>query len=286
MMAERVWFQAHRGGGFEAPDNTMAAFKHGWSLGGIPELDIRLTADGHLICLHDDTLARTTDAPPELAGTPVIELSSEVIRRYDAGVKFSQKFRGERTPFVSEVLDVLADDPEKMVYADIKNYDTKIFPALLADFKRLVEERGVAERVIAAGCDYELNKRFHNEIPGLRSMQWIGCWSPDKMERAKSKITQFEELEKQRFAGLAQIQLHLELNDSGMEYDLDSEFLTGALAVVKKAGIDLEVFPFEFTDSSVFRLLDIGIRWFATDEPSRLCGIVKKWRGRPSQSNG
>ena len=65
---KKIYWQAHRGGGgHEAPDNTLYAMEYGWSLGGIPEADIRVTADREVVCLHDNTLARTTDAPPELA---------------------------------------------------------------------------------------------------------------------------------------------------------------------------------------------------------------------------
>ena len=61
---EKIYWQAHRGGdGHEAPDNTLCAMKYGWSLGGIPEADIRVTRDHEVVCLHDNTLARTTDAP-------------------------------------------------------------------------------------------------------------------------------------------------------------------------------------------------------------------------------
>ncbi|MBN2356841.1 hypothetical protein JXO59_12065, partial [candidate division KSB1 bacterium] len=67
-----VYWQAHRGGGAQdAPDNTMAAFLYAWSLGGIPEADLRTTRDSVIICLHDATLGRTTDAAAEIASLPV-----------------------------------------------------------------------------------------------------------------------------------------------------------------------------------------------------------------------
>ena len=85
----KIYWQAHRGGGGdEAPDNTLYAMEYGWRLGGIPEADIRVTADHEVVCLHDDTLARTTDAPPEIADRPVGELTLAQVRAWDAGKKF------------------------------------------------------------------------------------------------------------------------------------------------------------------------------------------------------
>jgi glycerophosphoryl diester phosphodiesterase len=52
---------AHRGGAALRPENTLAAFEHGLSLGadGV-ELDVRLSRDGVVMVHHDRTLDRTT----------------------------------------------------------------------------------------------------------------------------------------------------------------------------------------------------------------------------------
>lgn len=53
---------AHRGGSLEAPENTMAAFQACVDLGyGYIETDAVATADGKLLCFHDDRLDRLTD---------------------------------------------------------------------------------------------------------------------------------------------------------------------------------------------------------------------------------
>ena len=80
-----VHFQAHRGGMREAPENTLAAYRYAWALGGIPEVDVCTTKDGVIICLHDATLARTTNAPADVKDVPVSELTFEDVRTWDAG---------------------------------------------------------------------------------------------------------------------------------------------------------------------------------------------------------
>jgi len=270
----RISWQAHRGGGgLERPDNTLIALDFGWSLGGIPEVDIRLTADGVLVCQHDNDLARTTDAPPEIAHKEIAELSFAEIRKYDAGARFAEGYRGAKVPALYEVFELMRDDPEKMIYVDLKNYDPALFPALKAEFSRLAGEYGVAGRIIVCSCDYELNCQMHKAVPGINTMQWIGGGR-------ESQITVFEELAAKQFACLDQIQLHL--NDSGnpdsWRYTLDAEFLKRALVLCTEAGISLQVFPWRAEPVEYFNLLNLGIRWFATDEPSKFCQAVNEWK--------
>ena len=67
---------AHRGGGALAPENTMAAFDNGVSLGvdGL-ELDVHLSADARVVVHHDRTLDRTTSLHGPIAARTAAELA-------------------------------------------------------------------------------------------------------------------------------------------------------------------------------------------------------------------
>ena len=53
---------AHRGGGQEAPENTMSAFAHAYEAGvRHMETDAHLTADGQVVICHDETVDRCYD---------------------------------------------------------------------------------------------------------------------------------------------------------------------------------------------------------------------------------
>src|SRR5262245_13152385 len=53
---------AHRGGRGLWPENTLYAFRRAAALGAdVLEMDVRQTADGELVVLHDETVDRTTD---------------------------------------------------------------------------------------------------------------------------------------------------------------------------------------------------------------------------------
>ena len=68
-MSERPFSQgplplivAHRGAPTERPENTLAAFEAALDAGAAAvEFDVRTTADGHAVVIHDSALDRTTD---------------------------------------------------------------------------------------------------------------------------------------------------------------------------------------------------------------------------------
>jgi glycerophosphoryl diester phosphodiesterase len=52
---------AHRGASEVEPEHTLAAYEHAIAIGADAlECDVRLTADGHLVCVHDRRVDRTS----------------------------------------------------------------------------------------------------------------------------------------------------------------------------------------------------------------------------------
>lgn len=100
--------QAHRGVSTEYPENTLAAFKAAFDEGyDIIELDMKYTADGQCVALHDNTVNRTGRAPdggllPENTG--ISSVAFETARGWDFGVWKGEKFKGERLPSLDEVI--------------------------------------------------------------------------------------------------------------------------------------------------------------------------------------
>jgi glycerophosphoryl diester phosphodiesterase len=87
----------HRGAAGHAPENTLAAVQKGIDLGvDFVEIDVRRTADGALVALHDATINRTTDGRGR-----VDALSLDQLKAFNAG-------NGERIPTVAEVLHIAA----------------------------------------------------------------------------------------------------------------------------------------------------------------------------------
>ncbi len=93
---------AHRGAGKLAPENTLAAFRVGAAHGYCMfECDVKLSADGVPFLLHDDTLARTTNARQFLGkGQSAVagDYPWGTLAQLDAGSWHSRAYAGEPLP--------------------------------------------------------------------------------------------------------------------------------------------------------------------------------------------
>ncbi len=90
---------AHRGAGKLAPENTLAAFRLGAAYGyRMFECDAKLSADGVVMLLHDDTLERTSNGQGVAGQLPWRDLS-----QLDAGAWHSRTYAGESLPTLAAV---------------------------------------------------------------------------------------------------------------------------------------------------------------------------------------
>ena len=91
---------AHRGNSSATPENTIPSIQSAYEVGADHiEVDIRLTADGVAVLMHDATVDRTTD------GTgPVSNLTLAQVKQLDAGSWFGPDFAGTKVPTLAEAL--------------------------------------------------------------------------------------------------------------------------------------------------------------------------------------
>jgi len=116
----RPFLVAHRGASGYAPEHTIAAYTLALEQGAdYVEQDLTLTSDGVLVCLHDDTLERTTDVETRFPDRAVVEPGPDgqparrwyandftlaEIKTLDAGSWFDPTFAGERIPTFEEAI--------------------------------------------------------------------------------------------------------------------------------------------------------------------------------------
>lgn len=77
MTGVRPLVVAHRGASDEAPEHTLAAYMRAIEAGADAlEADVRLTSDGHLVCVHDRTVDRTSNGRGALSTLELAELQA------------------------------------------------------------------------------------------------------------------------------------------------------------------------------------------------------------------
>ncbi|KAM6957351.1 glycerophosphodiester phosphodiesterase 1-like [Aplochiton taeniatus] len=118
---------AHRGGGHDAPENTLAAIREASRNGATGvELDLGFTADGVPVLMHDETVDRTTNG-----SGPVSRLALSQLRKLDAsfGHRLRENFRGERVPTLQEAVGECIDH-QLTIFFDVKGHPDKAAAAL------------------------------------------------------------------------------------------------------------------------------------------------------------
>jgi glycerophosphoryl diester phosphodiesterase len=132
---------AHRGASAHAPENTLAAFQMAVEHGADAiEFDVKLSADGHVVAHHDNTLERTTNGKGPLNRYSLAEL-----KKLDAGAWFGEQYRGERIPTLAEIFEAVGD--KLFMNIELTNYATP-FDRLVEKVAELVERYHMNERVL------------------------------------------------------------------------------------------------------------------------------------------
>jgi len=125
---------AHRGASAQAPENTLEAFRLGIEQGADAlELDVRLSADGIAVVIHDPTIDRTTNGTGAVAG-----LSLEELQRSDAG-------GGARIPTLRAVLESFPSVP---ILLEVKA------PEAQGAVATEIDRAGARERVVIASFQH------------------------------------------------------------------------------------------------------------------------------------
>lgn len=180
----------HRGASGSAPEHTAAAYRLAMDQGvDFVEQDLGVTRDNQLICIHDDTLERTTNVAevfPNRASkvemrTPgphwlVNDFTLEEVRRLDAGKWFDAKFAGERLVTFQEAIDLVRRKPGTGIYPELKS--PQLYKARGIDqvklFVEAIRTNGLDKPealrttpVIIQSFDEEAVRRVATELPAV-----------------------------------------------------------------------------------------------------------------------
>jgi glycerophosphoryl diester phosphodiesterase len=132
---------AHRGASAYAPENTLAAFCLAIDQGADAiELDAMLSADQHVMVIHDKTVDRTTEGKGDVRRMTLGQLKS-----LDAGSFHSSRFAGEPIPTLEEVFDAVGQ--KLLINVELKNY-VSLGDDLVPKVVALVRQFHLEDRVL------------------------------------------------------------------------------------------------------------------------------------------
>lgn len=270
-----VFFQCHRGGLEEVPENTLPAVEHAWSIpGGVPEVDLETTRDGVIILSHDPTPERATNAQVPISSTPFAQLDYEQVKQLDAGIKFAEEYKGTPVPTLEDVFIRMVSRPERQIYLDLKRADTQ---QLLG----LIDKYNLRQQIIFVHGNPAMCRKLSQLWPGARVMTWIS----DSGDMAKRR---FDKLAEEDFFGVKQLQFHLKVKDAGppIVYELEDDYIKSCAEHLKGNGIDLQLRPFAFDAASLRHLVDLGVHWYVTDAPRKFTSVLQEGAATAAKESG
>ena len=179
--ADRLVLTAHRGASFDDAENTLPAFRRAVDAGtDFIEFDLRMSADGVPVVLHDKTIDRTSDG----TGTPEEHPLAE-LKKYN----FSYFHHGERhaDPLYPELAiptfeDVLRNFRDKTCM----NIQVYAGPAGIREICRLYLEYGMQDRgylTIASDETAALVREISPEIEICLTPGWNERATPENLRK-------------------------------------------------------------------------------------------------------
>lgn len=136
----KPYVMAHRGNRVQCPENTLVAFRQAFKDGAdILETDLHLSKDGKFICIHDDTVDRTTDRNGRIEDLTSMEIKQASAFNHMPG------FEEERIPLLEETTAVL---PENVALALELKSDCFLEEKFCRQLVGELNDAGVLERTI------------------------------------------------------------------------------------------------------------------------------------------
>lgn len=234
-MAQNM-FIAHRGASYLAPENTVASANLAWELGAdAVEVDVYLTKDNRVMVIHDKNTKRTCSGKKTL---DIQKTPSVVLRDLDAGSWKGEEFKGEKIPFIEEIIETVPEGKNLVI-------EIKCGPEVLPALQRAIEKKGKADRIIFIGFDFATMVQTHETFPNNKSY-WLSSSKPSD-----------KKLEELAAAGLTGVNLQYKA--------IDEELVTAA------SKQNLEVLAWTVDDpAEAKRLTDIGVKALTTNRPKWL----------------
>lgn len=242
-MNAQNFYIAHRGDSYVAPENTVVAAKSAWKAGAdAVEVDVYLTKDNRVMVIHDSDTKRTCSGKKnlEVAKTP-----SVLLRDLDAGIWKGVEFKGEKIPFLNEIIETVPEG--KTLVVEVK-CGTEIIPSL----QRIMEKTQKRSQIVFICFDWETIVELKNTFPDNKCY-WL----------SSSKTGLAKKIKEAADAGLEGVNLQSKI--------IDEE----TMAVAKEH--KMEVLAWTVDDlAEAKRITQLGVTKITTNRPAWLKEELEK----------
>lgn len=173
MSGKQVEIVAHRGASGIAPENTLAAIQLALDIGvDWIEIDVRQTLDRVLVCLHDETVNRTSNGKGH-----IITLNYKKVKQFDAGSWFSEAYKDEKIPSLNEVLHLI--DGRCKLLIEMKG--TQLLQYKIAEnLIGLIEKHEAQNWVVVQSFNSDFLKRMYRLNSGIKLNNLVN-YSPSNL---------------------------------------------------------------------------------------------------------
>ena len=239
---------SHRGHSHIAPENTLASVAASIAVGADAcEFDVRCTADGEVVLMHDATVDRTTSGSGAISEMTLTEAQS-----LDAGAWKGAEYIGQPVPSLADVFELMAPSGQHAV-VEIKD------PAAAEGVVEVTRKYSMSNRITALSDDPETLCRIESIDPTIRRALLCTAF-PNDIKNAGSQTDWL---------------INRAHKPSANVVDIDYRFTSPQMiSSLHRAGI--EVWVWTVNAGEIMNcLLEWGIDGIASDQPNVLLGTVK-----------
>ena len=201
---------AHRGASYYRPENTFSSFEEALRMGAdMIELDVLFTKDNVPVVIHDEKLTRLAGTNENISNLTIAQLG-----RAEVGSWFDNKYKGEKIPTLSEVLnwangkitlnievktDAVSDNPEggveKKVIDLIRQFKMESHVLLSSFDARALSRFKLLAPEIPSGYLYSRETSKGKTIPQVVDEFNVDLYHTTSRSLTKRRHTKLQEIE-------------------------------------------------------------------------------------------
>ncbi|WP_207000593.1 glycerophosphodiester phosphodiesterase [Microbulbifer salipaludis] len=237
------------------PGNTLLYLREMLALGvDALEIDLNLTADGHLVLLHDPTLERTTDGRGAVTDKTLAELKNLNAAYHWSPDGKAYPYRNSPQPLVT-IDEVFAEFPNARMIIELKNKDHRAASAL----QRAIVRAGCEARVIVSSFHRGVIREFRRLCPQVNT----GATLPEALQFYAAQLVAAE-----RWLAPAYQSMQLPSRYYGLPV-----FTRRFVRAARRCGLHLSVWTVN-EPAPMRHFIDLGLDGIVTDRPDRLLSIL------------